>query len=46
MRDLSLDEWRFLEAYLHTVSENLFTSVVISRYSGKEVYLNKILIIE
>jgi hypothetical protein len=39
--DLSLDEWRFLEACLHTASGNLFTSVVISRYGGEGACLNK-----
>lgn len=39
--NLSLEEWRFLEACLHAASGNLFTSVVISRYGGEEARLNK-----
>jgi hypothetical protein len=38
--DLSLDEWRFLEACLHAASGNVFTSV-ISRYGGEQACLNK-----
>ena len=31
-QNLSLEEWRFIEACLHASSGNLFTSVIISRY--------------
>ena len=34
--ELSIQDWRFVEACLLTASGNLFTSVVMSRYGGDE----------
>ena len=34
--DLTVEEWRFVEACLLAASGSLFTSVIVSRYGGEE----------
>ncbi|KFY93583.1 hypothetical protein V500_03648 [Pseudogymnoascus sp. VKM F-4518 (FW-2643)] len=37
--DLTADEWRFIDATLHVMSGNTFTSTVMSRYGGESYRL-------